>query len=422
MGKFFSDKVEEGIEQVWMSFDKEEMQQGFALLTEAAKEGDADGYCFLARCYMGSMYVWDGGELPEDDEKAALYVKESIARGSASGVLCAMRCGELTPSVRKSMPFSSLKEAFEIVLAKAEAGHPFCQYIIGNAYYWGDILEIEGIEEMMKRYPTEESYNAYAYPIAAEWYQKAFRGGFTFGFGNFRTIYQSGKGGIKPNPGLVEQWQKVIADAGDPVQLCNYGCALEEKENYPEALRYYEKAAVKGNYVAAYNAGYCYNTGKGAEKNEEKAFEYFMIAAKKGDLDGQFQVGTFYFEGKGNVLVDYAKAVYWLSKSAEQDCKWAFPRLGVCYQQGLGVQKDYDCAFDLFTRAEQYLDDFSNLLEGYVLNGLGTAYAFGYGTDEDIARGIAYYDRAIACGSDEARKNKKCFHKTMFGLGKWVRK
>lgn len=422
MGKYFSDKVEDGIAQVWMSFDKEEMQRGFSLLTEAAEEGDADAYCFLARCYMGPQYVWNGGGFPEDDEIAARYIKESIARGSACGVLCAMRCGELTSDICKTMPFGSLKEAFEIVLAKAEAGHPFCQYIIGNAYYWGDMLDIEGVEEMMKRYPTADSYDAYAYPIAAEWYQKAFRGGVTFGFGNFRDIFESGKGGIKPDSRPVEEWQKVIADAGDPVQMCNYGNLLDNRGDFSGALRYYEAAAAKGNYLAAYNAGYYYNAGKGTEKNEEKAFEYFMEAARKGDLDGQFQVGSFYFEGKGNVLVDYAKAVYWLTKSAEQDCKWAFPRLGVCYQQGLGVQKNYECAFDLFTRGEEYLDDFGNLLKGYVLNGLGTAYAFGYGTEEDIARGIAYYNRAIACGSEEAEMNKKRFRKTMLGLGKWVRK
>lgn len=422
MGKFFSDKVEEGIEKVWMSFDKESMQQGFALLAQAAEEGDADGYCFLARCYMGRLYVWDGGGLPVDDDMAARYVKESIARGSAAGVLCGMRCGELTPAVRRTMPFSSLKEAFNIVLAKAEAGHPFCQYIIGNAYYWGDILEIEGVEEMMKRFPTENDYDAFAYPIAAEWYQKAFRGGFTFGFGNFRSIFEEGKGGIVPNPQLVEKWQKAIADAGDPAQLCNYGYYLEEKGNLVEALRYYEAGARKGQVIAAYNAGYCYNAGNGTEKNLEKAFEYFMIAAEGGDMDGQFQVGSFYFEGKGNVTVDYAKAVYWLAKSAEQGCKWAYPRLGVCYQQGLGVRKDYACALDLFARGEEHLDDYSSLLAGYVLNGLGTAYAFGYGTNEDIARGIAYLDRAIEEGSEEARKNKRCFKKTLLGLGKWVRK
>ena len=42
------------------------------------------------------------------------------------------------------MPFSSLQEAFDIVLAKAEGGDAFCQYTIGNVYFWWDFLRIEG--------------------------------------------------------------------------------------------------------------------------------------------------------------------------------------------------------------------------------------------------------------------------------------
>ena len=44
------------------------------------------------------------------------------------------------------MPFASLKEARDDVLSKAEAGHPFCQYMIGNTYYFGDCFEIDGID------------------------------------------------------------------------------------------------------------------------------------------------------------------------------------------------------------------------------------------------------------------------------------
>ena len=65
-------------------------------------------------------------------------------RAAYHGMLTCLR--ELTPSARKAMPFASLKEARDDVLGKAEAGHPFCQYMIGNTYYFGDCFEIDGID------------------------------------------------------------------------------------------------------------------------------------------------------------------------------------------------------------------------------------------------------------------------------------
>lgn len=420
MGKYFCDKVEEGIYKVWMTFDKEAMQQGFGLLKEAAEEGNADGYCFLARCYMGRYYVWNGGGLPEDDAMAAKLVKESILRGSAAGILCGMRSGELTPAVRKQMPLS-LKEAFGIVLDKAEAGHPFCQYIIGNAYYWGDMLEIEGKDEMMKRYPTEKAYEVYAYPIAAGWYMKAFKNGVTFGFGNFRTICEKGFGKMPPDPGLADKWMKVIADAGDPVQQCNYGCLLDERGDYSGAKHYYELSASKGNVVSCYNLACCYNRGKGMEVDKDKAFRWFMAAAEAGDSDAQFQVGNFYFEGIGSVKEDNAKAAYWLQKSADQGNECAYPQLAMCYCNGWGVELDAAYGFYLYTEAEKHLDMYGDTLKGYVLNGLGYAYAFADGAEEDIERGIGYFNAAVEVGNTVAIENLSCFKRQFRFFGKWVR-
>ena len=146
MEKVFSDKTEEGIRLIWMQFDPEKTAEGVRLLREAADAGDPDALCFLARTYMGERYVWEYAALEINGEKAASLLKEGIRRGSACAVLLAMRCGELTPSARKAMPFASLKEARDDVLGKAEAGHPFCQYMIGNTYYFGDCFEIDGID------------------------------------------------------------------------------------------------------------------------------------------------------------------------------------------------------------------------------------------------------------------------------------
>ena len=60
-------------------------------------------------------FVWCGAEFPVDEELASRLIKESVRLGSADGVLCALRTGNLSPAVRKTMPFASLEEAFMTV-------------------------------------------------------------------------------------------------------------------------------------------------------------------------------------------------------------------------------------------------------------------------------------------------------------------
>ena len=121
----FPDKTEEGIRLIWMQFDPEKTAEGVRLLREAADAGTRTP-CVSLPAYMGERYVWEYAALEINGEKAASLLKEGIRRGSACAVLLAMRCGELTPSARKAMPFASLKEARDDVLGKAEPGHPFC--------------------------------------------------------------------------------------------------------------------------------------------------------------------------------------------------------------------------------------------------------------------------------------------------------
>ena len=58
MGRFFSDKVETAIRYIYYDLGTQRGQEGFRLLQEACREGDADAYCLLARCLYGQEYTW----------------------------------------------------------------------------------------------------------------------------------------------------------------------------------------------------------------------------------------------------------------------------------------------------------------------------------------------------------------------------
>lgn len=156
----YSTAVETAVKLIWSSFDREKIRQGYAMLMQAAQQGDADALAFIARCFMGEEYVWAQAGFTVDDANASKLMQKSAMMGSATGVLCAVRSANLTPSVERAMPFASFKEAFEDILGQAERGDAFCCYMVANVYFWGDYLRVE--PDHAKQFNDERDYNAWA--------------------------------------------------------------------------------------------------------------------------------------------------------------------------------------------------------------------------------------------------------------------
>lgn len=412
MGKYFSDKAEEGIRLVWMQFDRRKIREGALLLAEAAKEGDADALCFTARTLMGPQYIWEYAGTPTDERKAVDLLRKSILLGSSCGVLIAMRCGELTQEIRENMPFSSLQEARDIVLEKAQAGHPFCQYMIGNTYFWGDIFEIDGLDPQ-KLYANDTERDADLARKAIPWLESSLRGGVYMGLGNLYNIY-AGKNGL---PGDTQKWLEILqtcAEQGAPMAQQWYGDLLFREKHETESLHWYEAAAQQGQLSAWDKAGWQYEKGLGVQASLEKAAQYYQNGAEGGLRMAQFHLGRLYYFGAG-INQDYAQAVRWLEKAVQRGNKNANPLLGDCYLRGLGTTRDP-------AHAKKCFDDTPKDAEyrAVALNGLGEIYAEGLTVLEDIPRGIDLFEQAAELGSQEAKDNLKKYKKTIFG--KWKRR
>jgi len=87
-------------------------------------------------------------------------------------------------------------------------------------------------------------------------------------------------------------------------------------------------------------------------KNYETAFKEFLTLAEQGDALAQSSVGVLYDNGQG-IARDYDQAVYWYRKSAEQSNHFGQFNLGTMYWFGNGVEKDWIEAckwFSLSTR------------------------------------------------------------------------
>ena len=402
----YSKPVKTAVELIWSSFDRDEIRRGYAMLMQAAQQGDADALAFIARCFMGEEYVWPQAGFKVDDANASKLMQKSAMMGSATGVLCAARSSNLTPSVERHMPFASFKEAFEEILGQAERGDAFCCYMVANVYFWGDYLRVE--PDYAKQFKDENGYNAWAYPIAKEWYERSFDGGLCAGWGNYCNIRESGLCDIAQD--VFEKYYLMLADIS-PVICNNYGYYLrtEKGDSYGGLLRYVE-AARRGDPQAAYNAGHIYEAGEEVDENIDLAYQLYEMAAKCGHPAGQFEVGYYLFEGFGDVEQDYAKAVEWFEKAyqnpkcSETTRTQTAAYLGLCYQEGLGTVQDDDVAFEYLHEAGEDIDNLWESITVKVLTALGVAYAFGRGTEADIELGYQYFEDAAKLGSEEAKE------------------
>ena len=76
------------------------------------------------------------------------------------------------------------------------------------------------------------------------------------------------------------------------------------------------------------------------KKNYKKAVYWLTKSAQQGILEAQYNLGVMYEKGDG-VPQNYKQAVYWYTKSAQQGFPQAQNNLGLMYDKGEGVPKNY---------------------------------------------------------------------------------
>ncbi|MBR4255074.1 MAG: SEL1-like repeat protein [Lentisphaeria bacterium] len=111
----------------------------------------------------------------------------------------------------------------------------------------------------------------------------------------------------------------------------------------PASVREY---AEKGDPEAQYYLGL--NCEK--ENNMAEAAQWYAKAAEQDDLDAQFKLGVCYENGTG-VPRDYREAVKWYRKAAEKGIVEAQLALGACYENGRGLPPNCKEAVNWYRKA-----------------------------------------------------------------------
>ena len=413
MGKIFSDAVEQGLRYVCYEERLGKGSEGMVLLEQASSAGDGDASCILARCYWGGQYIWAGHDFPVDEKRGDSLMRLSVKQGSALGVLCALRARLLTPTLEKNMPFSSLEEAFNIVLEKAEAGDAFCQYTVGNMYFWWDFIRIFG--KGRDAFPSQEAYNEYLKENILKcepWFQRAFAGGMWLAGNNLRNFYLEGeKDLIPPRPELAEGIFAQGAELGYPVHQRFLADHLAKAGDHAGAFKWYKASAEGGEVVSCFHLAKDYELGQGTEKDLNKAVEWYEKFLEDGmNTAGCNRLGRILYEGTGGIEPDYGRAFQLLSYAWNDGNTWGADCLGQMYYYGRGTQQDYGMAREILEKADSAVPAVSYCL--------GCIYAGGLGVAEDIPKGVALLQKAG--NYTPAKQELLNYKKTLFG--KWVRR
>lgn len=131
------------------------------------------------------------------------------------------------------------------------------------------------------------------------------------------------------------------------------------KVDFKKAVHYYTLAADGGCRQAQENLGYCYYYGRDVEIDYKKAFNYFALGAFDGHLNSLYKVGDMYRNG---YYVDKSpvEAYRIYKRCLETLTEEALPlvgadimlRMGDCYYEGIGIEPDWNEAYNFYFRAE----------------------------------------------------------------------
>ncbi len=152
-----------------------------------------------------------------------------------------------------------------------------------------------------------------------------------------------------------QQWE-IAALNDDPyaqyaLGLLNYRGDMG-RPDYPEAVKWFHKAARANHSGAIYYIGLLYYNGHGVNYDQFRATEYFKRAlqADPGNGDAAFLTGTQYFHGRG-VRQNFVEAAHYFELGAKADNHAAQFMYGALLERGWGQEENQAEAYYWLRRA-----------------------------------------------------------------------
>lgn len=402
---------------------------------EARELGDA--YALLARVYAGPRFTWEESNFPEDNMRTYQCLHDSIRRYSPIGTLQALRIkGSITPTVEKDMQIS-FDEAFRIVYDYANQGDAYCQYVIGNVFFWRDDNRISSAETMLTPPPMswtkriqrsltansvqdciaalqgtvpDETLQENASNLAKEWFNKALDNGLAMFQGNLRNIYID-----EADFSNARRVAKTAAELGNPAMMLYTGLDCHENGKFEDAFTWFTRGAALGQSESiAELADYYYHfyDAKALRStipyDPVKAIGLYRRAATKEFSDAGYtalQAAFGYIFHIGHLPLDWGLIADLTHMAATKDrFIFALPYIGYMRIHGLGVTKNIRFGVQSLLRVldeEQRAFEEENRVLFYDITRALTRVALGYAYEKsyvtgkpDLTQAISYYEQS----------------------------
>lgn len=378
-----------------------DMQNAVAAYTKAVRAGSPEAACALAELYLNGAAPVQPGK----DESA----QETADKAAFSLYLQAARAGYIPAQYKTAVMYADergvkrdMAEARAWLLKAGEAGSPEAQLKLGDAYYedcgcgpdcncgssccFGFTKNYTQAKLWYERLAASNDQNARAQ-----------------GRDKLADLYARGGEESTPDYAAAANLYESAAAEGDASAQSElaflYFRGRGVPHDYEKAVSLHEDLVERyGESEHGYNMAVLYYyapAGKEQALRRKEAFRLFKNAADNtGRYYAQSALGECYENGVG-VARNYAEAAKWYKLAADQGFADAQFLLGELYRRGLGVKRDYNEALHLFEQASN-----RGLAWGY-RGEAGAAYR-GEGMQRDYTRALGLYTKAAEGGDQEA--------------------
>ena len=214
---------------------------------------------------------------------------------------------------------------------------------------------------------------------------------------------------VKANE-LFEQLYQLGDYRGAEMLATAYQNGEGVEQDYTKAMEWNFRAVNMGSGRGWANVGQMYEKGQGVQQSFEKAVMFYSLsmdsALSNPDFKGPRYAGVLYENGftndAGDLIQDLEKAAAYYLVAADHGDATACSAIGRFYQNGLGVEQNYELA------AQYYL---AAMGEGRVVPGvaeasfgLGYLYENGLGVEKNLEEAIARYQLAADNGIEAAQE------------------
>lgn len=165
--------------------------------------------------------------------------------------------------------------------------------------------------------------------------------------------------------------------------------ALFDKGEYRQALAEYLNPSLQNDPSVQTRIGWLYEK----LQDDKKSADWYKKAADQGYANAQFNLGMSYEEGKG-VSKDYGKAMTLYQNAAKQGHAKAHNAIGGLYEDGLGVSQNYK-------EAAKWYGKGAELNAPIAMCNLAALQTFGKGVSKDYAKAREMLDNCLNTNRDD---------------------